>query len=536
MKFFCSPLMMVCGMPSPDRSTPRWLNVALGVAAAILAVIAILALGPASHSATGESRIIKAQQGVVQSTVSASGNVELAHQLDLGFATAGVVSKVYVAAGQRVTPGQLLAELDPKSAEATLEQSRATLQAAEAALAQEEESGGETAAGGGAGTGAGSGAHQTASAASLGHPAIAAAAQASVAAAGPTREAKAQSPGSRRSSGSPAAARPTGSAHSQPSASSGSGSSPSGGGLGSGASPSNTSGSSQAGGQSEATKQANLASARAAVKSDRLTVENAEKALSDTKLYAPEGGTILELSGEVGEAVSAVGTTRSNAAATGSGSGSGASGAAGTGAAGRGASSSGSSSASSSPFAVVGDLGAMQLVVALSESEVVHVHPGQPATVTVEALEGRKLAAQVTNVAALSSSSNGVVSYQVTFQLEQLANGLRPGMSATAEVVVHQEEGVNVPSSAISAGSVTVVEHGKRVARRVVTGLAGDSSTIILSGLNAGEEVVLPLASAASAGAASRLGARGGGALGGGGGLFPGRGLGGGGGFRGGGG
>ena len=62
-----------------------------------------------------------------------------------------------------------------------------------------------------------------------------------------------------------------------------------------------------------------------------------------------------------------------------------------------------------------------------------------------------------------------MVSYDVTFQLDQLEAGLKPGMSATAEVVVKQAEGVNVPTSAISAGSVTVMRGGKQVRQRVVT-------------------------------------------------------------------
>ncbi len=92
---------------------------------------------------------------------------------------------------------------------------------------------------------------------------------------------------------------------------------------------------------------------------------------------------------------------------------------------------------------------------------------------TVEALEGRKLAAHVSEVAILSTSNSGVVSYDVTFQLDQMESGLKPGMSATAEVVVKQAEGVNVPTSAISGGAVTVIENGKQVRRRVVTGSGG---------------------------------------------------------------
>jgi hypothetical protein len=164
------------------------------------------------------------------------------------------------------------------------------------------------------------------------------------------------------------------------------------------------------------------------------------------------------------------------------------------------------------------------------------VKVGQIATVTIEALEGRKLAAHVSEVAILSTSNSGVVSYDVTFQLDQMESGLKPGMSATAEAVVNQAEGVNVPTSAISAGTVNVVNNGKQTRQRVVTGLAGNSSTIILSGLKAGERVALPVSTGTTStqgarGASGRGGASGGRAIGGGlgGGGLGGGGLGGGG-------
>ncbi|MGH2854340.1 MAG: efflux RND transporter periplasmic adaptor subunit [Solirubrobacteraceae bacterium] len=440
-----------------ERSPRPWPVYLLGALCVGAIVAAVLVVGPPSQSVAAQSRLVKVQRGVVQSTVSGSGNIQAATQLDLGFKTSGVVTHIYVAAGAHVTEGQLLAELNPSSAEVTLEQARASLQAAAASLVQEEETDGEP--------------------------------------------------------------------------SSGSDSSPSGSGSGS-------TGSNRAGGRessstttpkatlSPALREANIASARAAVKSDRLTVQSAEEALADTKLFAPMTGTVVSLSGEVGEAVSATGTTRSSSASSASSeSGSGSSSARGAGAAvGAGSSSAGSSSSSgsgssSSSFAVLSDLSSMQLVVPLSESEVLDVRDGQPATVTVEALEGLKLAAHVLSVATLPTTNSGVVSYDVTFQLDQLASGLKPGMSATAEVVVKQAEGVNVPTRALSGGSVTVVHDGKQERRRVVTGLAGNSTTLILSGLAAGEEIALPVASAGGAASlTSRLAGRfGGGGLGGGG-------------------
>lgn len=433
-----------------ERSGRPWLNYALGLACLGALLAAVLVIGPASGSSATSRRTAKAVAGVVQSTVSGSGNLEPDSQLDLGFKTAGTVEHVYVKQGQYVTEGRLIATLDPVPAEVTLEQARATLQSAEASLAREEETDGED-----------------------------------------TGSTGSQSPAGSHSSSTEATGTTL----------------------------------------SAATREANIASARAQVKSDQLTVRGDEEAVADTKLYAPQDGTIVTLSGQVGEVVSGTGTSK--ASSTGSSAGSGSGGNSGTGSerAGGGSGGSGStgssgsgSSGSTQAFAVLSDLSSMKLVAALSESEIHEVRTGQIATVTVEALEGRKLAAHVSEVATLSTSSSGVVSYDVTFTLDQMDPGLKPGMSATAEVVVKQEEGVSVPSSAISGATVTVVRGGKDVRQQVSTGLVGNSSTIVLSGLRAGETVLLPQTTSSggtglSSLLRSRLGGGGGGAfLGGGGG------------------
>jgi RND family efflux transporter MFP subunit len=138
-------------------------------------------------------------------------------------------------------------------------------------------------------------------------------------------------------------------------------------------------------------------------------------------------------------------------------------------------------------------LGTMKMQVSLSESDVTDVKVGQPATVSVNALPDEKLAGRVTHIGLLSSTSNGVVSYPVTIVVKQRAAGLRPGMTATAEVVIAQSQGVvTVPSRAVTGSSVTVKEGGKDVTKQVTTGLVGDSTTEIVSGLQPGERVVLP--------------------------------------------
>jgi multidrug efflux pump subunit AcrA (membrane-fusion protein) len=504
------------------HATRPWLNYLLGVACVGAIVAAFLVVGPASGSQATVTRTAVAAQGIVQSTVSGSGNLQAASQLDLGFKTSGTVTNIYVSQGQHVTEGQLLATLNPESAEVALEQARASLQSAIADLAQEEENDGETS------TGQGSGG----STANTAYVASAPVASAPASTTTSTTTSPATSPHETATPKKHEAKQPETTAEAR----------------GSSSNSSTTSKPTE----SAATREANIASARANVSSDKLTVQSAEQAVQNTKLYAPGDGTIVSLTGQVGETVSGGGTTKaSSSSSSSSGSGTGATTTGSTSAAGGAAagsssaskSSSSSSNSSSSSFATLSDLSSMQLVVALSESEIGSVKAGQPATVTIEALSGAKLAAHVSEVALLStSSSGGAVSYDVTFQLDQLEAGLKVGMSATAEVVVKQGEGVNVPTSAISGGSVTVKRAGKQVRQRVVTGLAGNTATIILSGLKAGETVVLPAASATSSSTnlLSKLGSRTGGGLSGGGiggagGGFAGRGAGGGAFFRGGG-
>ena len=431
-----------------SNTRASWLVYALGVLCAGAIVAAALLVGPASGSQAKATRTAKVAEGVVQSTVSGSGNLQAAHQLNLGFKTSGTVTHIYVTQGQQVVQGQLLATLDPQSAEVTLEQGKAALQSAEANLAKEQETEGESASGSSSGSGAAG--STSAAAASVEEPRTA-----TVAAARPTGLTTTPT-----STTTPATTSPT--PVTTPTMTT------------PGATKPSTSTTTKTNPISAATREANIASAKAAVKSDRLTVQSDEQDVQDTKLYAPEDGTIVSLTGQIGEVVSGSGTTRSSSSAS-SSSASGSSASGGTAATGRSATgtssapaSSGSSSSSSSAFAVLSDLSSMQLVAPLSESEIGNVKRGQIATVTVEALEGRKLAAHVREVALLSTSNSGVVSYDVTFQLDQLSAGLKPGMSATAEVVVKQAEGINVPTSAISAGAVTVVRGGKDVRQRVL--------------------------------------------------------------------
>ena len=100
-----------------DRSSRPWLLYLLGVAAIAVAALAVSEIGPPTSSARTSKEIVTAEQGVVQSTVTGSGNVAAGTDVSVNFNTSGTLQDVYVHVGQHVKGGQLLADLDPTAAD-----------------------------------------------------------------------------------------------------------------------------------------------------------------------------------------------------------------------------------------------------------------------------------------------------------------------------------------------------------------------------------------------------------------------------------
>ena len=79
----------------------------------VLAVLAVAQIGPPPARPGPPRQIVTAEQGVVQSTVTGSGNIEAGSDVNVNFQTSGTLSAVDVHVGQHVTKGQLLGTLDP---------------------------------------------------------------------------------------------------------------------------------------------------------------------------------------------------------------------------------------------------------------------------------------------------------------------------------------------------------------------------------------------------------------------------------------
>jgi HlyD family secretion protein len=486
-------------------SLPRaWHNWALGLLCLIVVVAAITAVGSSSADSAASQRTATAERGVVQSTVSGNGSLEAAQQVELNFGTSGEVTEIDVGAGQKVSKGEVLARIDSSSA-------RASLASAEAQLSEAEETLEAASEGEEVSATYDSGATTVLASYEPGSTAEASAVVGTKAAAEPAPS---------EDNGGPKDESETGTTKpSNPEEEKGE---PSGGSGGKGAQPESSAKDEDDGAEeapsaapttpsveaapsepetsSPAGATVSVATAEAKLRQARLSVMSARQEVRETALRAPISGTIASVSGSVGETVSGEGSAAGGGSSTESGGGS-------TGGLGASSSESSSDSGSSSAFIVLSQLGRLKMEVSFSESDIGKVKVGQPATVSVSSMEGTELAGRVTKVDVLPSegSSSGVVEYPATITLTQSAKGVRAGMSASAEVVVEQASNtLAVTSEAITSGpgggSVTVLEDDKEVERSVTTGLKGDEMTQILSGVAAGEIVVLPEITAAAGG------------------------------------
>jgi HlyD family secretion protein len=160
----------------------------------------------------------------------------------------------------------------------------------------------------------------------------------------------------------------------------------------------------------------------------------------------------------------------------------------------------------------IADLSVMEAEVLVDETDVVKVRPGKRAEVTVDAIPGQAMPGSVTEVgnSAISSASASASTesrdFKTVITLDAPPAALKPGFSATADVIIEEKKGVlSVPIAAlvilerddakkkgarVEQEGVFVDEGGRAVFRQVAKGIAGDMYIEVTSGLKATDEVV----------------------------------------------
>lgn len=167
---------------------------------------------------------------------------------------------------------------------------------------------------------------------------------------------------------------------------------------------------------------------------------------------------------------------------------------------------SGSSNSSSSSSATgqieVMDISKLQIAGQASETDIATLKMGQAATVTATGLGSDTVVGTVCSLSNVGTQISGVASFAVTVCITGTDPKLLVGMSATAAVVTNRADGaVLVPSLAVkTVGGQQVVTvlgtDGKtQTTVPVTTGISNGSQTQILTGLNGGETVVESISS-----------------------------------------
>ncbi len=148
-------------------------------------------------------------------------------------------------------------------------------------------------------------------------------------------------------------------------------------------------------------------------------------------------------------------------------------------------------------IAVLANLNRLQLVISLPTDSVARVHPGQALTFTVDSLPGRVFQSHISTIAQGVDTATGTVpALAVVSNPNQL---LRDDTLARVQIVTERRTNtLIVPRGAVLAdpdtGKPSVVTVGADSIAHVVpvkTGLSVGSSTEVLSGISAGDQVAV---------------------------------------------
>lgn len=149
---------------------------------------------------------------------------------------------------------------------------------------------------------------------------------------------------------------------------------------------------------------------------------------------------------------------------------------------------------------IVADLKRLEVDAFVDETDIGKVKQGQRATCSIDAFPDRTFKGKVQKVASGSTIQQGVVSYDVTVQIEDPDHVLKPDMTANVTIQVGKQSNVVlVPVAAVQVStrgsSVNVVSMVNGLqstkSQKVVTGGTDGINIEIVSGLSEGDTIVL---------------------------------------------
>lgn len=152
--------------------------------------------------------------------------------------------------------------------------------------------------------------------------------------------------------------------------------------------------------------------------------------------------------------------------------------------------------AASAPI-VIGDLKTLKSEVAVNEVDIINVSIGQKVMLTFGAIDGLAVSGKVEKMDALGTITQGVVNYNVTIGFDTIDSRIKSGMSVSAKIITEvKQDVITVANSALKLqGNKSFIEildeSGKPQQRTIEIGVANNTETEIVSGINVGEKVII---------------------------------------------
>jgi multidrug efflux pump subunit AcrA (membrane-fusion protein) len=211
------------------------------------------------------------------------------------------------------------------------------------------------------------------------------------------------------------------------------------------------------------------------VQSARSSHDIAQKTAAKRTVTAPISGTITTLNISNGDTLGSSSSASSSSATS--------------------SSSSATSTGSSSTPIIISDLSSIQASVSLNEVDAASVKTGQVVSMTFDAVDGLTSTGKIVSVSTSGTETSGVVTYPAVISFDSLDSRLKPQMSVSATITTDIKQDVlYVPNSAVKSNDtssyVLLMKDGNPSNQTVTVGIANDSYTEVVSGLNEGDTVV----------------------------------------------
>jgi HlyD family secretion protein len=150
-----------------------------------------------------------------------------------------------------------------------------------------------------------------------------------------------------------------------------------------------------------------------------------------------------------------------------------------------------------SPAFRLDNLERLQVDSKVSEVDINKIQRGQPVILTFDSVPDKEYNGEVVELPLVGATDNGVVSFNVVIEIKDADQQVRPGMTASATIIVNQlTDALLVPNRSLrildGARTIYILKDGQITPVPVTLGVSSENYTEVLGGdLQAGDLIIL---------------------------------------------